>query len=111
MSGNYQNKITAIIFCYLIICTIFKVFDDVNVRTVASFCLFFYYAKHFNLKHTTILQYIFLAILASATEIIFITQFNDTWIYKKPDILHIPYWLIPLWAIAVLMISTLTKDK
>jgi len=53
------------------------------------------------------LLYLFLATCAVFTEYIFIRFFNDTWDYRKPDQLLVPYWLIPLWSVAIVIITSL----
>ena len=50
--------------------------------------------------------FILFALFAGPVAEIILMQFNSTWRYISPDLLGIPVWLFPLWAIASITIVT-----
>jgi|TARA_B110000037_G_scaffold34305_1_gene41603 hypothetical protein len=41
---------------------------------------------------------------AALTEHVFIKYITLSWDYRKPNFLTIPFWLMPLWGIAIILI-------
>ena len=64
----------------------------------------------FNINYKLGLIYFLLGICCAMTEHIFIKYFDLTWNYRKIDFETIPYWLIPLWAIAIVLIIEFYKN-
>lgn len=87
-----------------------------------------YYTIHSNLKRfiLSVLLFIFsiiiceinfklgillflIGIACALTEYIFIKYMRLYWDYRQPDFLKIPFWLIPLWGIAIILIIQVTN--
>ena len=47
-----------------------------------------------------ILFYLLCSLAGPIAEIVIMKIANNTWEYKNPDFLGIPFWLLPLWGIA-----------
>ena len=58
----------------------------------------------FKLNYKMALFAVFLGFGGAVTESIFIRYISDTWIYLTPDFASVPYWLVPLWSIAAILI-------
>jgi thiaminase len=78
--------------------------DNSTNRFVFTTLTYAYISHMFNTTTTLHILYIITAILCTATEYIYITNFNNTWAYKNATVLHtIPSWLIPLWAVTIVV--------
>lgn len=100
-------KLTRIIILYIIILVLYHQFKDTYTRTSLTTILFVACIFVFKIDYKTALLYLFLATCAVFTEYIFIRFLSDTWDYRKPDQLLVPYWLIPLWSVAIIIIIEL----
>lgn len=98
-----------LILYYLLILLIFYKINDSKKRFIYGILIYFFGICLFKINMKNMILYFIIGILAVFTEIIFITCFDDTWNYRKPDLYEIPYWLIPLWSQCVLLISILIK--
>ena len=93
-----------IIAIYLLTFAIFYTIEKKCLRLIFASIIYILCLYTFNIKFNIALFYIFIAIGCVITESIYITFCKDTWNYRNPDIINIPYWLIPLWSIAFLLI-------
>ena len=98
-----------VILLYLVTLVIYyHVTSNLNRFFIISF-LYIISLLVFKINYKLGLFYFILAIGAALTEHIFIKYLKYTWDYRKPDVLLIPYWLIPLWALAIIVITQLSK--
>ena len=100
-------KLTRIIILYIIILVLYYQFKDTYTRTTLTTILFIICVFVFKINYKSALLYLFLATCAVFTEYIFIRFFSNSWDYRKPDQLLVPYWLIPLWSVAIIIIIKL----
>jgi len=96
-----------LVLYYLSILLMFYKVTNSKKRFIYGMIIYIFGIYLFNRSVNNMILYFIIGILAAVTEIIFITQFNETWDYRKYDLYKIPYWLIPLWAQCVLLISIL----
>ncbi len=100
-------ELTRIIILYIIILVLYYQFKDTYTRTTLTTILFIICVFVFKINYKSALLYLFLATCAVFTEYIFIRFFSNSWDYRKPDQLLVPYWLIPLWSVAIIIIIKL----
>ena len=98
------------ILVYLLTLLIFYLFTENDIRFLLSIVAYFSSCYIFRVSKYKSILYLFLAMICVLTESFFINCFKDTWIYGNSDILGIPLWLIPLWAIAIVLILNIEKD-
>jgi hypothetical protein len=95
---------TKIISIYVLTFLIFYKIENKNIRLIFTSLIYLFCIHLFNIDINMAIFYIFIAIGCAVTESIYITFCKDTWNYRNPDIINIPYWLIPLWSVAFLLI-------
>ncbi len=71
--------------------------------------LYFIAISAFNISYNRALLLVFISVAASIVEHIYIQYIESTWDYRKPDVGNVPYWLVPLWSIAIVVITELSK--
>ncbi len=98
------------ILVYILALFTFFKFKDKHLRFILTTIIYVLFGliSKFNIR--MIIFYFILAIICVGTESIFINFFDETWEYKNPDIIEIPFWLIPLWGIAILLIINISKN-
>ena len=77
-------------------------------RFVLSMLLYFIAIVAFNISYSRGVFFVLIGSAAAIVESIFIQYMDATWEYRAPDIFRIPYWLIPLWSIAIVVITQLS---
>ena len=98
------------ILVYLLTLLVFFLFDDNNLRFILTFISYIISCELYRLNWYKRIIYLLLAVICVITESIFINLFNETWTYKINDLFGIPFWLIPLWGIAILLIVNINRD-
>ena len=107
-----KNIITIIkiFIIYILLLVIFYIFHNDKIRLLFLSLLFILCIFLFNINNKLAILYIFIALCSIITEAILITFFSNTWLYKNPNIINIPYWLFPLWGIAIIFINELSNN-
>ena len=100
--STFMKKIISIIIIYILTLNIFN-FASKNSHRFILLCILLVLSC-FLLKDKKIVYYLLLGLCAALTESIFIIYLPNTWSYKIPEIFEIPYWLLPLWSIAILLV-------
>ena len=77
-------------------------------RFVLSVLLYLTAIIVFNISYSRGVFFLLLGSAAAIVESIFIQYMDATWEYRAPDTFRIPYWLIPLWSIAIVVITQLS---
>jgi len=105
-----MNKILIVnALSYLLVLLIFfKQNKNLN-RFILLLVLYLLFSLYIELDIQLIIIYLVLSVICVLTESFFINFLDNTWEYKKPDIIGIPYWLVPLWGIAILLIVQCKK--
>lgn len=98
------NKLSKIIILYYLVLLFFYVIHSNLYRHIISVLIYIFSIIIFNINFKLGCLYFFLAIGAVFTEHIFIKYINLSWNYRNPDFFSIPFWLIPLWGIALILI-------
>ena len=98
------------ILVYLLTLLVFFLFNDKNLRFILTFISYIVSCELYRINWYTRIVYLLLAIICVITESIFINLFEETWNYKNVDLFGIPFWLIPLWGLAILLIVNINKD-
>lgn len=98
------------ILVYLLTLLIYLLFDDNFLRFILTTCAYIIGTLIYKINCYKGILYLFIACICVLTESIFINFFSNTWEYKKSDIIGIPFWLIPLWGIAILLVLNINKD-
>ena len=80
---------------------------DKRLRFIFTLVLYVIGVILFRIDMKSGLLYLLVGVAAVITEHIFIKYFIDTWDYRNPDIFQIPYWLFPLWGIAIIIVVQL----
>jgi hypothetical protein len=94
-----------IIILYALIMALYYYIDSSVWRFILTMVLFSISLIIFHIPFNYALFILILGLCAAITEHIFIKYMNVTWDYRMPDIIDIPYWLVPLWAITIVIIS------
>ena len=104
-----QKIILINILSYLLVLLIFiKEKKNLN-RFLLSLFLYLLFSLYIGLDIQSIIIYLVLSVICVLTESFFVNFLDNTWEYKKPDVIGIPYWLVPLWGIAILLIVQFKK--
>jgi len=102
-----------IILVYFMVLLIFYVVHSNLNRFILMILLYIFSIILFNINLKLGCLYFLIGIGAAFTEHVFIKYFNLSWDYRKPNFFTIPFWLIPLWGIAIIIIvetTTLCKN-
>ena len=104
--NQFTSSITIkVIIIYALIMALYYYIESTFWRFLATKVLFGISVIMFHIPFNYALFILLLGLCASITEHIFIKYMNGTWDYRMPDILDIPYWLAPLWAITIVIIT------
>lgn len=98
------KNLAKIIIIYFIVLLLFYFIHSNLYRFILLLLLYIFSVFIFNINFIFGCFYFLLAIGASITEHIFIKYITLSWDYRNPNLFTIPYWLIPLWGIAVILI-------
>jgi hypothetical protein len=98
-------KLCKIIGIYVCLLILFYLIQNDKIRFLCVLLIFLLCILLFNIEYKIALLYIFIALCCALTESIYITFLTNTWVYKAPNIINIPYWLIPIWGIAIVLIT------
>ena len=98
------------ILVYLLTLLIYLLFDDNFLRFILTTCAYIIGTIIYKIDCYKGIFYLFIASICVLTESIFINFFSNTWEYNKSDIIGIPFWLIPLWGMAILLVLNINKD-
>lgn len=93
-----------IIIIYFIVLLLFYFIHSNLYRSILSLLLYIFSVFIFNINFIFGCFYFLLAIGACITEHLFIRYITLSWDYRNPNLLTIPTWLIPLWALAIILI-------
>jgi hypothetical protein len=99
--------VSKIIAIYVLTFLTFYEIEQKKLRLIYASFIYLISIYLFNVKWTLAILYICIAIACVITESLYVTFCKDTWVYKTPDIINIPYWLLPLWSIAFLLMIEL----
>ena len=97
------------ILVYLLTLLIFIIEKNNLRRFTYGLLLYFLFCFNIGIKIKNILVYLVISVVCVLTESIFVNFFDETWEYKNPDILGIPYWLIPIWSIAIILVVQINE--
>ena len=112
MNIDLVSFVKLLIFYFATMILYFGVVDK-KLRFMFTFLIYILGVLMFRISLKSSILYLLIGVAAVITEHIFIKYFVNTWDYRKPDILEVPYWLFPLWGIAVIIIvqlSTMIKN-
>ena len=98
------------ILVYLLTLLVFFLFNDKNIRFLLTLTSYLLSCELYKIDWYKRIIYIFLACVCVLTESIFINLFDNTWEYKIDDFIGIPFWLIPLWGMAILLVININRD-
>lgn len=99
--------VSKIIAIYVLTFLTFYEIEQNKLRLIYASFIYLISIYLFNVKWTLAILYICIAIACVITESLYVTFCKDTWEYKTPDIINIPFWLLPLWSIAFLLMIEL----
>ena len=77
-------------------------------RLIALIVIFIFSCYVFNVPYHYAIVYLIISSGSAFSEHL-VSNMENTWTYKKPEIGIVPIWLIPLWANAVIIIIELYK--
>jgi hypothetical protein len=95
---------------YIILLSIFYSIKSNFNRFILTLLLYIFTVYTLNINYKYGIYYLIIALCCVFTEHIFIKYIKLSWDYRNPDILSVPYWLIPLWGIAIVFIIKLSKN-
>lgn len=98
------------IFLYILTLLTFHKIKDKYQRFFITNIIYIVFGTLTDYNMKMLIIYYILAIICVGTESIFINFFDETWKYKNPDIIEVPFWLVPLWGIAILLIINISKN-
>ena len=102
------KNIWKIIILYFMVLLLFHVVHSNLIRFIILVLLYIFSIILFNINYKLGCLYFLIGILAAFTEHIFIKYINLSWDYRNPNFFTIPFWLIPLWGIAIIIIIETT---
>ena len=105
-----MRQIINIGLVYLLTLFLFYTIKKEYIRLLLALLIYLFGIFIFEHDYKLAIIYLGVAVCCVITESIFITFFDETWNYRKPDIINIPYWLIPIWAIAIILIIEINKN-
>lgn len=109
MNMIFYSGLIKILFLYLLnFILYFNITSNYN-RFIFTLFLYLFSIIMFKIDYKDAVLYFVIAICCSITEYFFIKFIRHSWDYRKPDLYLIPYWLIPLWTIAVVIITEIVK--
>jgi len=110
---NKDMNIVKIIIVYFMVMLSFYIIHSNLMRFIVLLLLYIFSVILFNINYKLGFLYFLTGIGAALTEHIFIKYIHSSWDYRNPNLLTIPFWLIPLWGIAIIIIvetTTLCKN-
>jgi len=109
MITNHITEIgTKILLIYVAILNVFYKITQNTYRVIALIVIFIFSCYVFNVPYYYAIVYLIFGSTSAFSEHL-VSNMENTWTYKKPDIGIVPIWLIPLWANAVIIIIELYK--
>ena len=108
----YKKKIYIILkllILYFALLVLFYKNNNNKERLVGTIIIYGISIIIFNLSIIHTILYFILAIACVITESIYMNFFEFTWEYKKSDLISVPYWLVPLWATAIIFITQVSN--
>ena len=93
-----------IVVIYILLLLIFYSIQNKHLRFIYVTSIYLLCTYLFNINYKISILYVIIAICCVITESIYINLLDETWKYINPDVISIPYWLIPIWSIAILLI-------
>ena len=104
---NRLSSSVAVKIIGLYLCTIGVYYNIVSSlwRFVLSMIIFGIATVIFNMSYNLSFFVLLLGIGCALTETLFIRYMGSTWDYRRPDVIHIPYWLVPLWATTIVLVT------
>jgi hypothetical protein len=108
ITNQIINTPGKLVFLWIAVITAFYKLTNNNHRLFAIGTLFIITCYLFNVPFFFALVYLLIATCSSFSEHL-VSNMENTWTYKQPDIGNIPYWLIPLWGIVVAITIELYK--
>ena len=109
MNLIFYSGLIKILFLYLLNLLLYFNITSNHSRFIFTLFLYLFSIIMFKIDYKDAVLFFIIAICCSITEYFFIRFINHSWDYRKPDLYLIPYWLIPLWAIAVVIITEIVK--
>jgi len=108
---NQLRASVAVKIIGLYLCTIGVYYNIVSSlwRFILTMIIFGIATVIFNISYKLSFFVLLLGIGCALTETLFIRYMGSTWDYRRPDIIHIPYWLVPLWATFIVLATEATK--
>ncbi len=89
---------------------IFFLFNDNILRFILTLFAYIISSSIYRIEFYKSLVYLSIAFICVLTESIFINFVGNTWEYRNSDFFGIPFWLVPLWGMAILLILNINKD-
>jgi len=104
---NRSNSSVAVKILGLYLCTIGVYYNIVSSlwRFILTMIIFGVATVIFNMPYNLSFFVLLIGIGFALTETLFIRYMGSTWNYRRPDIVHIPYWLVPLWATTIVLVT------
>ena len=102
--GITRDTIIRIVVLYTLTILLYLNTKSNKIRFIWSLLLYVFGVILLRVNYKSAVSYFALAVCATITEHIFIKYMDSTWDYRKPDRYLVPYWLVPLWALAILII-------
>ena len=108
---NRLRSSVAVKIIGLYLCTIGVYYNVVSSlwRFILSMIIFGIATVIFNMPYNLSFFVLLLGIGCALTETLFIRYMGATWDYRRPDIINIPYWLVPLWAIFIVLATEISN--
>jgi hypothetical protein len=104
---NRLSSSVAVKIIGLYLCTIGVYYNIVSSlwRFILTMIIFGIATVIFNMPYNLSFFVLLIGIGFALTETLFIRYMGSTWDYRRPDIVHIPYWLVPLWATTIVLVT------
>lgn len=109
MITNHITEIgTKLLLIYVAILNVFYKITQNTPRLIALIIIFIFSCYTFNVPYYYAIVYLIISSGSAFSEHL-VSNMENTWAYKKPEIGIVPIWLIPLWANAIIIIIELYK--
>ena len=108
---NKDMNIVKIIIVYFMVMLSFYIIHSNLMRFIVLFLLYIFSVILFNINYKLGFLYFLTGIGAALTEHIFIKYIHSSWDYRNPNLLTIPFWLIPLWGLAIIIVTELSNES
>jgi hypothetical protein len=105
---NKDMNIVKIIIVYFMVMLSFYIIHSNLMRFIVLLLLYIFSVILFNINYKLGFLYFLTGIGAALTEHIFIKYIHSSWDYRNPNLLTIPFWLIPEWGLAIIIVTELS---